>query len=316
MAKKLEEDNKVGALDKVVSEAPRAFDFNQGKEGISDDLAQLKAFAEKVYDEAVRLRSGIDGQNDTYQFLIMTVKSDSGRLKDRFFAYQKALDDGLELRTKDFEDLQDVETIYEKVRAILADEHNDVGELTASQLGRIREKKAREKEEKLRREQEAAKLTEKPAALSEPLAESEASEETLHEIRRAQYKEFLERSKDLSERKAWSTLRHQSKYVVAAILVLLIPICYFAYGFLSAKDRIKIDHFAYRDVFQMEAAYEQGPTFIAVVEPTWKSLYPDEKRMMINNLSARLDERFQAIQVYDDQGGILADFKNGKTSFY
>ncbi len=316
MAKKLEEENRAATLEAVVSDSPQSFDFSQGKEGLSNDLAQLKAFAEKVYDGAVRLRSGIDGENDTYQFLIMTVKSDSARLKDRFFAYQKALEDGLELRTKDFEDLQEIETLYEKVRAILADEHNDVGELTASQLGRIREKKAREKEEKLRREQEAAKLTEKPAALSEPLAESEASEETLHEIRRAQYKEFLERSKDLSERKAWTALRHQSKFIVATVLILLIPICYFAYGFLSVKDRVKIDHFAYRDIFQMEGAFEQGSTFIAVVEPTWKSLYPDEKRMMINNLANRLDERFLLIQVYDEQGGIVADFKNGKTSFY
>jgi len=316
MAKKMEAEKQVGLVENAMADPKATLDVLQSKEGISNDLAQLKAFAEKVYDEAVRLRSGVDGQNEAYDFLIMTVKSDSARLKERFFAYQKALEEGFELRAKDFEDLQEIETLYEKVRAILADEHNDVSELTASQLGRIREKKAREKEEKLRRTQEAAKATEKPGALAENLGDTEESADALHDIRRDQYKEFLERSKELSERQAWQTLRAQSKYILAGILILLIPICYFAYGFLSSKDRVEVDRFAYRDVFQMEAAYEQGATFIAIVEPTWKSLYPDEKRMMINNLLTRLDQRFVVIQVFDSQGGILADFKNGKASFY
>lgn len=314
MAKKMEAEKQVGLVEN--SEPRATAEILQSKEGISNDLAQLKAFAEKVYDEAVRLRSGVDGENETYDFLIMTVKSDSGRLKERFFAYQKALEDGFELRAKDFEDLEAIEVLYEKVRAIVADEHNDLGELTASQLGRIRERKAREKEEKLRQAQETAKVTEKPAVLADNVADTEASEEALLDIRRTQYKDFLDRSKEISEREAWRKLRHQSKFLIAGFLLLLIPVIYFAYGYFSPKDRVKIDHFAYRDVFQMEAAYEQGNTFIAVVEPSWKSLYPDEKRMMFNNLLGRLDDRFSAIQVFDPKGGILADFKNGKAAFY
>ena len=314
---------KIESLDDIASAAnsendtltseDKDFAVRSNREGMDEDLAQLKAFSDKVYEEAIQLRGADDEDEASLNILTMSLKTNYKRLRKRLKPYSNALQNDIDLRKEDFEKIKDLEILAEKIVAIIAREENDEDTLSETDFEGLKLKKVKAREERMKM---AKKGGASQVKIGSDQEDARVTDTMFHDIRRSEFKRFVEKSKENESRNSWKRIAQKVRIGFLVSLLIILPLSYFVLGNSSVSSRATVNPRPYRNIMEMKRAYEVKGKLVAVVPGHWEKLLPMEKETQIKRLVRATGSRWQAIEVFDGEGKILAEYKSGKVSAF
>ena len=281
-----------------------------------EEIAQIKAFSEQLYDQALQLRMELlEGENP--DILAMAVQTNLRRFKEHLQKFQnnlKVLNQSLSVRESD--ELEDLEILQEMIEGLIAirkieDQKKQGQKVTIKMpdMAKVYAKREKLKERAKERAEKAIEDTKERA--KENARRSEILEIMMEELRRAKKKQ-----EEKIRQEFWNIYKKKIKVAVLVVLLGIIPLAYLTLGVFGENSKISVNVYDYRKEIEMSKAYEKDRIFYGIVENRWQKLYPKEKTLQINKLAKRLGNRIMGIEIIDQKGELLAEYRRKEVILY